>query len=343
VDFKKQLFWIVLGVVLIGGVGAYFGMSATAEGKSTDELEREYEGKKAAIAKLADKLDGIKNAEHVKLAKKYKADMEAQAKALEEEWHKASLKAFDPEPPKEGLRFDNWLGDLRKKLVDKATQAQLQLPTEKAAIEKLLLVEPTSDESTDVTRHRSYRIRHMAVFEEVINILSKKYGKQPVTKQDGEHIGQPEMQDVGPTVLERFTILPPKLGGDDRQKAILESALARAGKTSSMGKPPPDLPYMMTCVDVVFVAPANNVAPVAQALEASDRYRAVVTRMDFQRVSAPFPLATDARVATAGAVPMLNTFYQEAPVRALVSFDIYEFDPAAAKAETAAPPKVKGK
>ena len=55
-----------------------------------------------------------------------------------------------------------------------------------------------------------------------------------------------------------------------------------------------------------------------------------VERVDFARDAAPFPKIADS--LERGPSPTANTYFREAPVRVLVSFDIYEFDEARAAA-----------
>lgn len=371
-DFKRNIFWIVLLVVVLGIVGAYVVMSGnvkSADGKDTAALKEEAEQKKKAIQSLAKQAedksapDPIKNPEHVKYANDYKIRLENQLKTMQDAWKTRKLDIrFNDAPADASTKFDTWLGELRTKLTEQATKAGLALP---ADADKLMFKEPTTDEnSPDVTRHRDFRLRQMAIIEEVIGVLCRKYGKQQVFKFEPDKDKQEPQEQVetGVVALERIVITPSRavLGvkstdkgatSEDRMRTWMEDGVHRSGRQASAGKTPTaaELPYTLTSVDVTFLAPLANIPAVAQALETNARFgAAVVTRVDFQRaVVSPFPQPNDPKLATAGPVPLMNTHYQEAPVRGLVSLDIYEYDAAkeaAAKAkaeEKPADPKKK--
>lgn len=363
-DFKRNIFWIVLAVVLVGGIGGYFAMISgikSPDGKDTAALKSAAEEKAKAIKTLAQQADDknapdpIKNAEHVKLASDYKIRLDSQLKAMQETWKGRKLDIrYTDAPSDSSTKFDTWLGELRAKITDQAAKAGLALP---ADADKMMFKEPTTDEnSPDISRHRDFRLRQMAIIEEVVGVLCRKFGKQQVFKfePDKEKQEPQETVETGVAALERIGITPSRAvaGGkagekgvigtsEDRIKAWMEDAVHRSGRSGTSGGKAvaaAELPYSLTCVDVQFVAPLGNVPAVAQALEMAPRFNAsVVTRIDYQRaVGSPFPLPTDPKLASAGPAPLMNTHYQEAPVRALVSLDIYEYDAvkeAAAKAK----------
>ena len=371
-DFKRNIFWIVLGVVVLGIIGGYVVMASgvkSSDGKDTATLKDETENKKKEIETLAklseDKsaVDPIKTAEHVKYASDFKMRLENQLKSMQDSWKNRKLDVrFNDAPADSSTKFDTWLGELRNKLTDQATKANLALP---ADADKMMFKEPTTDEnSPDVTRHRDFRLRQMAIVEEVIGILCRKYGKQQVFKFEPDKDKQEpqELVETGVVALDKITITPSRavLGGkagetkgataEERMRTWLEDGVHRSGRQSAAGKPVPavDLPYDVTSIDIQFIAPLANVPAVAQALETDPRFSAaVVSRLDFQRaVASPFPMSTDSKLVTAGPVPLLNTHYQEAPVRALVTLDIYEFSgakEAAAKAKAEEKPSTDPK
>jgi hypothetical protein len=357
------LFWIALALVLAGGVGAYVYLMGTVVSddeahKSTADLEDDAKKKAAQILELvkrAEKPDELLNADHVRLVKEYKARLEAQAKGVREAWKDKKLDLrFENVPTESSTKFDTWLGDLRTKLTDQAAKANLQLPQD---FDVLTFARASTDEnSTDPMRHRAYRVRQMAIVEEVVGLLCKKYGKQPILKFAAEN-ATPEPQEtpeVGPLVLERIQIWPAQewvvksatdrttagtssttTTAEDRIRSWQEDAVKRAGRNvTSVSRmyTMPDLPYAITAVDVQFTAPLSIVPAVAQALESSTRYVAVTTRLDYQRATTPFPALTEPKLAKAEAVPGMNTHYQEGPVRALLSLDLYEYDAGREKA-----------
>jgi hypothetical protein len=369
VDFKKNIFWIVIVLVLVLGIGGYVFMTSSIQsesGKTTDTLIIESQSKIEDFDKRAKKIgdknspDQIINAEHVRLAGVYKQRVEDQIKQLQDTWKSKKLDIRFSNVPTDSLAFDSWLNDFRERITKQAAAAGVQLPPD---ADKLMFKEPsTSDASEDSTRHRAYRLRQVAVIEEIVGVLCKKYGRQQRLKFEREQdkAESAETVDVGAVAIEKITILPsknmvgsrgtPVMVAEDRMKAAYEDALKRANRSTAIrGALPSELPLVYTSVDVQFVAPLSTVPPIVQALESSSRYTAVVSRLDFQRATNPFP-TQDSRVVSTipGQTVYHNTHYQEAPVRALVSFDLYEYDAgkeAAANAAAAAPAKTdtKGK
>jgi len=373
VDFKKNLFWIVIAAVLLLGIGGYFLLGSSiqsSEGKTTDALKSDAVNKVGKIKDLAKRAqdknasNALLNPEHVKLASEYKARVEAQLKTIQESWKTRKLDVrFTDFPTDSPTKFDNWLSEKRDKIIEAAAKANLQLP---ADTDKLLFKEPSTDENAaDVTRHRAYRVRQLAIVDELVSILGRKYGKQQALKFEPEK-DKPENQemvDVGPAILEKVTVLPSKswLGkatdsksaglvtAEERLRLWTEDALKRGSRQGYQGKSTvPELPYSISSVDVQFITPLHTVPAVVQALESSARYTGVVTRIDYLRASSPFPTPGEAKLATAGPVPLMNTHYQEAPVRVLVSLDLYEYNAAkdaasSAKAVEPAGPKAAPK
>lgn len=366
---KKNVFWIAIGVVLLAGVGFYLSQSVvSADGKTTAELKQASEAQASAIQGLANNKtpDGIKTDKHVAAAKAYKTKLEAELKGARERVESMAVNLTQDAAFKDVLaidkddKFDVWLGDVRKQFQDQLAKAGLRVPAPDTKEAKLLfLTDPTRDGSTEFTDRKGYRIRHMAILQEVLKALCKDYGKLKIVrfgpkKEEAEPPGDAEGRALA---IEKFVVLPPaspdnktpERTADHRQKVWTEDGYGRSNVARNFDKAPPGLPYTITSVDVVFEAPLEILPAVAQELETSTRYTAVLTRIDYQRiVLSPYP---DPKLAQgfekAGAIPRVNTHYQEAPVRALVSFDIYEYDKAkeerlkadAAKPKGAAPVK----
>jgi hypothetical protein len=369
VDFKKNIFWIVIVLALVLGIGGYFFMTSSIQsdsGKSTEQLITESQSKVENFDKLAKKIDDktspdqITNTEHVRLAGIYKQRVEDQIKQLQENWKSKKLDVRLTAPT-DNLAFDSWLNEFRERMSKQATAAGVQLPPD---ADKLMFKDAsTSETAEDPTRHRAYRLRQAAIIEEVVGLLCKKYGKQQKLKFEAEKEKSEtaETVDVGAVAIERISILPSKnmisakgaavMVAEDRMRTAYEEAVKRANRSTTI-KPaaPSELPLAYTSVDIQFVAPLSTVPSIVQALENSSRYTAVVSRLDFQRATNPYP-TQDARVVatTPGQAVYHNTHYQEAPVRALVTLDLYEYDSekdaAAAKAPVVTPGKTdtKGK
>lgn len=361
-NIKKNIFWIVIAVIILAGLGVWAVVVPPVKA-SADELKGKCKAKVESFRKMADnaaKDDSLLTARHVELANTYRRKVEEQTKALEKQLETRKLDLRFDDADKESAKFDIWLSNLRGKIMKQAQEAGLQMP---ADADKLMFKEPATDEnSREVERHRSYRLRQLAVVEEVVAILGKKWGKQQVLRFQPEK-DQAELQEqveAGVLALEKLTVTSPRSmvltargagesrggGGagqtittaEDRRRVWMEEAWKRAGKLTFSGKAPPldELPYSVTSVDIQFVAPLVAAPLIVQALETSDRWAAVVSRIEYQRAAAPYPTAAEPKMAKAGPVPSLNTHYQEGPVRVLVSLDLYEYDGAKAKAVAAA-------
>ena len=358
-DFKKQIFWLVLGGAVLVVLGLYF-FTVPGIGSDAEKLKEECKSKAeffSTMAKKSDQSDQIKTDEHVRQSTEFGRTLDAQREALLQVLSTKKLdQKFDKAVPVGTLEFDGWLNELRTKLSTQASDAKLQLP---AAFDKMMFKkEETSENSPDITRHRDYRLKQMVIVDETINILCRKPGKQKVTELQLKS-DQPEITntvDAGAVALERLSIITGKELAE-RNKLWQDEAWARAERKNP-GKPVGgQLPIdATTAVDIQFIAPLSAVPGIVQALETSTRYAAVVSRIDFQRAAAsPFPSALDmapAPVAETGtgtpatpaaAVPTaakqyINTHFQEAPVRVQVSLDLYEYDAAKAKTFSAAFP-----
>lgn len=381
VDLKKRIFWIVVVVIVLAGIGLWAWMVPPIQADTTEVRNKVTNDAEsfANLARQAGKEDVIKTAKHVEMANKYNQKLAEQLKELGDDLKGKKLELrFDSAPQQSG-QFDIWLSELRQKITKQATDAGLQLPPD---ADRLMFRDPaTDDNSQRVELRRGYRLRQMAIVEEVVDILSKKYGKQQVLKfePDKDKTEQQEQADIGALALERVGItLPRSLGAaarapeahgadekgtaatatatgggatsEARARAVMEEALKRAGasgRTGPAGKAAAtassfvELPYSVTSLDIQFMAPLAAVPAIANALESSNRWCALVTRIEYERAVLPYPALTETKLAKAGPAPGLNTHYQEGPVRALVSLDLYEYDESKAKAAAAPPPPPK--
>ncbi len=353
-NWKANIFWIVIGVIVVASLGTYWILLSSIKSpsqKTTYELETDAQemGKtvKELLKKADDKAspDQLVTTQHVNLLANYKEKLKVQAEATQKAWKDRKLDLrFEGVPMDSTTKFDTWLSDLRTKLLDQCGKAGLQVPGD---IEKTLMFkEPsTSQDSPDKTRHREYRLRQMALVEEVLSTLSRKYARQKIVKyKEGNMEAETVEVDVGASALERLAIYPPRselsdnsgdskniISSEEHLRSWAEDAVRRSGRASPSSLKPnpiPELPYEITSLDVQIVAPLAAIPAIAQALESSTRYTGVVTRMDFQRTLQPFPSPLDTKIAKAEAVPNLNTFFQEGPVRALISLDVYEYSAA---------------
>lgn len=347
-DFKKHIYWIVLAAVVLVAVGVYTlvisSVTTTAETAKAECLKMA-----ESIHKGAGKGgDELKNEGHVAQAKEFRAKAQEQIDTLLASLKKQKLEQRFSNVPVGNLQFDSWLNERRTALANAASEAKLQLPPD---VDRLMFAkDSTSETSSDVTRHRDYRLNQMAVLDEVITILCKTKGKQKVTELQ-LNSAQPEntsMVDAGAMALEKVTLLGTKETAE-RAKAIAEDVANRTGTTARGAVKVggiKELPISVTSMDIQFVAPLNVVPAIVNALETSTRYSAVVTRFDFQRAAPTVPSMTDmvalspapadtapaTAVPATGAAPAMpkytNTHFREGPVRVAISMDLYEYDKA---------------
>lgn len=332
-QLKNNIVFVILGVVLVGVLGWYFvtvppiqDAAAAARGEVQSKAKEIGD-----LAKNANKDDSLKNEAHVEAAKKFSATLDQQLTDLQKSLKEFSLQVRFEGAPTGDNPFDAWLSERRTKLLDDAKKAGLTIPTEKEnkAAREMLMLDPTNQAAADEKLHRGYRLRQLAVLEEVVAVLIKKYGKQQVAKFEGDPL-KPEPTEAieaGALVLESVTLFSAKEQAD-RNKGVYDEALRRAGRSGDRDRKPqaPELPYTVTAFEVQFIAPLQSVPPILQNLENSAKYRATLSRVDYQRVSQPFPAPADGKITVAGPVPMVNTHYQEAPVRVLATLELLEYD-----------------
>jgi len=332
-QLKNNIVFVILGVVLVGVLGWYFvtvppvqdaAVAAKGEVESSAKLIGD-------LARNANKDDNLKNEAHVDLAKEYAKTLEEQIVVLQKSLKEMALQVKFEGAPTGDNPFDAWLSERRTKLLEDAKKVGLTIPSEKEnkAAREMLMLDPTNQAAADEKLHRSYRLRQLAILEEVVAVLIKRYGKQQILKFEGDPLKQEPAESIeaGALVLESLTLLSPKEQAE-RTKGAFDEALRRAGRSGDRDRKPlaPELPYTVSAFEVQFVAPLQSVPPILQNLENNSKYRATLSRVDYQRISQPFPAPADGKIAVAGPVPLVNTHYQEAPVRVLVTLELFEYD-----------------
>jgi len=327
VDLKKHLFVVVLTVICLIAIGAYVVMVPSIS-EQAEEKKKQCEAKAGSIADLASKADSpdaIKTAKHVFLADSYDKKVSAQLDELKKLWAaKGKLELRYDNMPRDNT-FDMALSKLRKDLIKKAADANLELP---ADIEKMMFNDPATDpNSIEPSLTPPYRLRHMAIMDEIITVLCSKF-PQDVLKWTPE--GDREATDrasIGALRIEKMKIAPKPRSSLEKPPGVTEALVRGGRKDSAAGKgfPGPELPYVITPVDIVFVASPAAVPPLLKALESSNRWFAVISRFDMQRLVPPY--ADRGSLEMAGANAWVNSHYQEGPVRVLVTLDLYEHSP----------------
>ena len=334
-DFKKNIYWIVLAAIVLLALIAYPVFVTDVEAAASKKKD-DCDAKVRNVHKLAldaDKPDAIKTEAHVKKANDYRQKVEGQIKDLA-----AAIKAwkidttFSDQPPVPVIPFDGWLSAHRDDLYKKLNDAKIGFPT--AEFDKLTFKDNhTMEQASSEAATRPYRITHMAILEEVVGTLLKKSAKQDVvdiTKAaaDPWWTESTKQLDAGVLRIDTLVISDPaealKLA-QERQNNALQRAARTADQASATAPAFSTLPYKFTTVEIDFVAPFVAVPALVKDLENTERYHAVITKVDVLRAVSPFPRAED--VAKPGSEnALVNSYYREGPVKVSVSFDIYEYD-----------------
>ena len=368
----KHLFWIILGAVLLLGIGVYAWMGPTLQ-SDTAEKQQKCADKTKEFEEMYNKLkapDYIKTPEHVRLASEFSNKVNEQLVAVHADWAgdpkampprppRRIEQNFNPAPPTDNASFDTWLNGLRQKLAAQADApgVTLKLPDDFDVL--LFKNQATDDQALDSNKHRDYRLNQVAVIQELIDIMCRKYPVRVMGFERDEKKPEPATTaQAGALAIERIKLLTPEESAE-RTKVWTEEVLNRSGipkpvapvapaapaaaaatgaagtpgaaAATTKGAPPPPaivpLPYTYSTIDVQFVAPPAVVPQIISALENSKRYSGVIERVDYQRKSPnPFPDPKDNEVKTAGPALWANTHYNEGPLRVLVTMDLYMFD-----------------
>lgn len=369
-QLKKNLFWIILAVVVLGALGAWFSLSPDLDEAKTDALKKAKDLQTAA--NLAKKPDGLKTPLHKNAADNYVKKLEYEKKALVEtvsQWADFSNKRLnarytDAPPAARPVDFDNWMDAQRKRLSKKLTDAGVAFSqTEFDA--KLFFGVNTDAElskravdlnSKASVRHHDYQLRILAIMEDVVDSLVPRTGTMAITKFETDPV-KPEPVDTAPTgalSFVSFTFHAPTETATSIEKGY-ENALLKSGytkPTAAAAKPGEGafngalLPVSVTSIDVEFISHISAVPTIIRRLEGSEKYLAAVSKVDCERVSAVFPGPLgDTKIqqdyAKAAFNPMINTHFGEGPVKAYVTLEFYEFDKAKAEMLDAQPPAPK--
>jgi len=153
----------------------------------------------------------------------------------------------------------------------------------------------------------------------------------PGVKPGADNADENEQLSAGATALEKIEILSQEASAN-RLGVQVSNVVNRAGRsqsgsgTSSKNIMETDLPYAVTSVDLTFVANMAAVPAILKKFETSPRFYCQIAKVDTQRAAPLYPVAADPRVAKLGAVPGLNTYYMEGPVRIAVSLNLLEYD-----------------
>ena len=333
-DFKKHLFFIVTGVVVLGAIALYFFTVPAVNAEAGTARNNCLNMAKQIHDKAVDssKPDVIITDEHVRCATDYSKQLSSQVQELngaqaKNETIDLHFKNIKKDPPT-GLDFDIWLEELRNNLLKEAATAGLDV--RKLDTDKLLFKEHSDTAgNADITKRPEYRIRHLAITEEIWDILCTKFAKGFEAADFGPLGDKRKRLDLGALALEKLAIGEPHASSDN--SVWVDSALKRKGNSNAKrpaakGAPAPALPYTTTSVELQFVAPPQVLPQILKALETTGRFFAVIDKADVERANAIYPSPSDENIRQAGPDAATNTYYMEGPVRVSLTLDIYEFD-----------------
>ena len=360
-QLKKNLFWIILGVVVLGALGAWFSYMPDLDKAKSDALARAPDLHKAVDA--SKRPDGLKTPAHKKAVDTLVSKLDSEKKELIktlEKWPDFSAKNLnsrysDAPLATRNIEFDNWMEAQRKRLNKRLASATVAPPADfdtklffGVNIDPALSNKPVDLNSKASIRHRDFQLRILSIVDDIVEALVSQKDNLQVTKFETDP-AKPETTEnikIGPVALASFTFHGP----DETTKADskgYDNALARSGwKPPSVTGPNvpagyqgQHLPYYVTSVDVEFVSHISAVPPILRKLENGEKYFAVLTKADCERAAAPYPGAltepkTQQDFAKAAPNPSINTHFNEAPVKAFATLEFYEFD----KTKAEAPP-----
>ena len=328
---KKHLYFVIVGAIALIALISYpMFVSAVDEDASAKMLACTNELNVIHTAAMnAGKDDLPKTQAHIDKATEYKKRVDGQIDELlatMKDW--TIHQTFTDTPPPQVLEFNDWLDRHRKDMYAKLNAAGIDFP--QAAFDALTFdKDATQEKSTDIKKMRPYRIKRMAIMEELVNTLTKKYGKQQVSKfqKIGTETETTAVEEAGLIRIEALTIEDPDQAMKKENEHYAE-AYRRSGRGDQTGQKAAvgvDLPYVFDTVEITFVAPLVSVPGVVKALESTDKYHAVVSKLDVVRATSPFPKPEE-ELKPGPEARLLNTYYREGPVKATVALNIYEFD-----------------
>lgn len=346
---KKYIFWVITAVVILIAIGAW---SLTVPGikAETQNFRNSSTSQLGVLSKASKKPDEIKTSSHVKAAQAFGKHLDTQKDALLELWTGRGLEmagAFPEAPPADAgndIEFERWLVGVRKLILNEAAQKGLALPKDFA--EKHLY----QGSDTKTAKERERRPPRLAIVREIVKALGSVRVQVPTYEFQADAKVAEKMVPklVGPMSLERLQIR----SAADREmvhRRGIEMAYVNGGGSYSVSDDRYKIPYKGIRVSLQFKAPMQAVTPALQRLESSDRYFAIIQKVDCARTIHSFPRQVElSKIAPVGPPnggkgTGLNTHYEEAPVKVLVVMDLLEFNSDVAKAMMKAPAAKKKK
>lgn len=340
-DYKKNAYWLGLAGVVVVILVVYMVIVPPVEAEATAARDV-CSGQIATIKEKAEhsaEPNVIKTKDHVAMAEKFKQTVDGQIQSILSEMRTWVIRTpYTDKASASDQEFNKWLSDKRgefnKLMADAGVEA---FPDFYKNLTFDGQGNATDNKSDDLTKRPKYRVWKMTIVEEVLKTLCGKPTTIEVVdfgKEDAE-LKAPIKREVaaGVTAIKEMAIIDTKAAMsratslDGIQKEVLEKIKGRGPSAAYRGV---DMPYTYSSVDLKFVAPLSAVTKILKALESTETYHAVITRVDFAREFAPFPKLEDSKER--GPSPTANTYFREAPVRVAVSFDIYEYDEAKALA-----------
>lgn len=349
-QLKQNLFWIILCVIVLGGVGLWFTNMPDIDSARTNAKDNAEK-----VQKIADGKKPPMGPAYVTAVQNYGKEIDVRKQELYKKWEglKLDVKFSDvPSPQAPTIEFDNYIGKLREAMLAKMTTAGVKAPEDWP--KQTFAGASTDDKSADITRHRDYRLRYMAVLEEVIDAVCSKPGNIEIRTFETDP-GKPEQtktEPVGPIEFVKFAFHMPeetaKIDAANYDKALqtAQKKVAAGTQAQQTAYKGPEAPLDVSSVDFEFKSHISAVPGVLRKIESSSRYFGMITKADFERNKDIFPDNKGVRdskedLYKAQPVPKINTRYNEGPIRVQATMAILEYNKKKAEEleKPPAPPK----
>ncbi|HLX60467.1 MAG TPA: hypothetical protein VKX17_04205 [Planctomycetota bacterium] len=337
-QIKKNLFWIILGVIVVGALAAWLIYIPDADTAKSD-LKTKTQALKT--------FNPIITPAHLTAAKEYAKKLETektQMVDLIKSWPRLHdvkyLESRFKDAPAERSQFENWMLKQRERLIKKLADANVQ--TTPDLINKILFAgAEVDDASKEIKKHRDYQLLVLLLVDDTIDVLCQRYGNVATSgfETDPKKNEPAATAPVSVVKFESFTFHTPEETAklkDDAYKKALEKAGVKieqhtGGAQDTLWKGI-EMPVMTSSMEVEFVVHVSAVTTIENKLEANEHYFGEISGADMVRFASPFLVnaVSDTKVQAdykkAEFDPSKNTHYGEGPMRVDLTIDLKEID-----------------
>lgn len=357
-EFKKHLFLIGTCLVVILGIATYsveiYWLASEAEQARQSFAAPTPKKEGVIMADFAKKVDDfkkftarikngeIKTADHVVAAGKFKKTILDETELVKKIWAENEFNEkfvnfpLPEDANRDARKFDEWLKKCRMHFEEEALATGLVVS--RGLDDFYNAFKNPTDPAGKPELHQDYRRRRMAILDEVLTVLFAGEGEREtqvfpstnINKSNNEYEKKTEV--VRALEFKRLEITPQS---NSARKELWKKTIGRYVTWSERGVSTPsaaeELPFNYTVVTVDFLAPFVVLPRILKGLESSNRFVAVVTKINVDRAGAPFPDYKDPnneKTLTASALnpsPYLNSYFLEGPINVSLTFEIVEY------------------